>query len=160
LPGCRLAFLGQGASLPFAYELCLPKERANDPARREKAGGPQEIESRTKLQPALNQIEAAHRAGLELGMSGADAAYGELPDFRDALTALGLPYCVGVRERTTIWPERKGPLPPKPYSGRGERPKLLRRDQQHRPVSVKELALSLPEKQYLQVAGAQARAGS
>lgn len=146
-----LSWVNEWASLPFAYQLYLPKEWADDPARRAKAGVPKEIEFRTKPQIALAQIEAAHHAGLALGVIGADAAYGDLPDFRDALTARGLPYCVGVREMTTVWPEGKGPLPPKPYSGRGPRPKLLRRDQQHRPVSVKELALSLPEKRYRQV---------
>ena len=109
---------------------------------------PEEIEFRTKPQIALVQIQAAHRAGLELGVIVADAAYGDLPDFRDGLTALDLRYCVGVRETTTVWPEGQGPLPPKPYSGRGPRPKLLRRDETHRPISIKELAASLPEGAY------------
>ena len=146
-----LSLANDWASLPIAYDLYLPKSWAEDPARRQKAGVPAEITFRTKPQIALNQIEVAHRAGLELGVIGADAAYGDLPDFRDGLTALGLPYCVGVREMTGVWPEGKGPLPPKPYSGRGPRPKLLRRDEQHRPISVKELALGLPEKNYRQV---------
>jgi hypothetical protein len=36
------------------------------------------------------------------------------------------------------------PLPPKPWSGRGRPPTRLRRSPEHQPVSVKELALSLP----------------
>src|SRR5229473_5057661 len=36
------------------------------------------------------------------------------------------------------------PLPPQPETGRGRPPKLLRRDEQHQPISVKALALSLP----------------
>jgi SRSO17 transposase len=146
-----LSLANEWASLPIAFDLYLPKEWANDPQRREKAGVPKEIEFRTKPEIAVGQIKAAHRAGVELGVIEADAAYGDLPDFRDGLTTLGLLYCVGVREPTTVWPEGKGPLPPKPYSGRGPRPKLLRRDEKHRPISVKKLALGLPEKKYRKV---------
>lgn len=143
-----LSLANEWASLPIAYDLYLPKPWADDLERREKAGVPPEIKFRTKPQIALDQIEAVHQAGLELGVIVADAAYGDLPDFRDGLTALSLRYCVGVRETTSVWPEGRGPLPPKPYSGRGPRPKLLRRDKRHRPISVKELALGLPEKKY------------
>jgi len=146
-----LSLANEWASLPIAFDLYLPKEWANDPQRREKAGVPKELEFRTKPEIALEQIKAAQRAGIALGVIAADAAYGDLPDFRDSLTTLGLLYCVGVREPTTVWPEGKGPLPPKPYSGRGPRPKLLRRDEQHRPLAVKELALGWPEKTYRKV---------
>lgn len=146
-----LSLANEWTSFPIAFDLYLPKEWASDPERREKAGVPKQIEFRTKPRIAFQQIEAAHRAGLELGVIEADAAYGDLPDFRDDLTRLGLRYCLGVREPTTVWPEGKGPLSPKPYSGHGPRPKLLRRDEKHRPISVKELALGLPEKNYRQV---------
>ena len=146
-----LSLANEWASLPIAFDLYLPQEWADDPVRCEKAGVPKQIEFRTKPQIALGQIEAAHRAGLELGVIEADAAYGDLPDFRDGLTQLKLLYCVGVREPTTVWPEGQGPLPPKPYSGRGPRPKLLRRDEQHQPISVKQLALGLPAKAYRKV---------
>src|ERR1051326_851677 len=146
-----LSSANEWLSLPIAYDLYLPKEWAEDPERRRRAGVPPEVKFRTKPQIALGQIEAAHRAGLELGLILADAAYGDLPDFRDGLTALDLRYCVGVREPTTVWPEGEGPLPPKPYSGRGPRPKLLRRDETHRPISVKELAARWPEKSYRKV---------
>lgn len=146
-----ISLANEWASLPLAFDLYLPQAWADDPERRMKAGVPPEISFRTKPEIALDQIKAAHRAGLELGVIVADAAYGDVPDFRDGLSELELRYCVGVRETTTLWPEGQGPLPPKPYSGRGPRPKLLRRDEQHQPVSIKELALSLPEKNFRQV---------
>src|SRR3954451_10610649 len=37
------------------------------------------------------------------------------------------------------------PLPPKPWSGRGRPPKLIRRDNEHQPISVKALALALEQ---------------
>src|SRR5215813_3424911 len=146
-----LSSANEWVSLPIAFDLYLPKEWALDPERRKKAGVPKEVKFRTKPQIALEQIEVAHRAGLELGVIVADAAYGDLPDFRDSLTALDLRYCVGARETTTVWPQGQGPLPPKPYSGHGPRPKLLRRDKKHWPISVKDLAMGLPEKNYRKV---------
>ena len=40
------------------------------------------------------------------------------------------------------------PLPPKKWSGRGRRPKRLHRDDGHKPISVEELALSLPKRSW------------
>ena len=44
--------------------------------------------------------------------------------------------------------EGAGPLPPKPWSGRGTKPTKLRRDGDHQPLSVKQLAMSLPPSAY------------
>ena len=58
---------------------------------------------------------------------------------------LGLTYVAGILSNTAVWAPGTGPLPPKPTRrGRGRPTKLLRRDAEHQPVSVKELALSLP----------------
>jgi SRSO17 transposase len=146
-----LSLVNEWLSLPIAFDLYLPAVWAEDPARREKAGVPQEIGFRTKPQIALSQIQAAVTAGVDLGVIGADAAFGDDTDFRDRLTALDLRYCVGVRQKTTLWPEGEGPLPPKPSSGRGRKPSRLRRDLQHQPVTVEALALSLPAKKFRKV---------
>jgi SRSO17 transposase len=146
-----LSLVNQWMSLPIAFDLYLPEVWANDPARREEAGVPKEIEFRPKPQIALRQIQTALKAGVDLGVIGADAAFGDDTDFRDALTSLDLRYCVGVREKTTVWPEGQGPLPPKPYSGRGRKPSLLRRDLEHQPVTVKELALGLGAEMFRKV---------
>jgi len=73
-----------------------------------------------------------------------DAGYGNNSDLRADITALGLTYAAGILSTTTVWAPGARPLPAKPWSGRGRPPKLLRRDDKHRPVSVKALALSLP----------------
>ena len=52
-------------------------------------------------------------------------------------------YVAGIVPTTTVWAPGTAPLPPKRWSGRGRRPTRLRRDAKHRPVTVKELALSL-----------------
>src|SRR5712672_2157802 len=62
-------------------------------------------------------------------------------------TALELSYVAGILSNTTVWAPGTGPLPPKPYvPGRGRPTKQLRRDAKHRPIKVKDLALSLPAK--------------
>lgn len=146
-----LSLVNQWMSLPVAFDLYLPREWVTAQVRREKAGVPPEINFRTKPQIALGQIQRAVKAGLEMGVIGADAAFGDATEFREGVTALGLRYCVGIREMTTVWPEGQGPLPPKPYSGRGRKPKLLQRSEQDQPVAVEELALSLPAKKFRKV---------
>jgi SRSO17 transposase len=74
----------------------------------------------------------------------ADAAYGINTEFRDGLTRLGLPYMVGVQSTMTAWGPGQQPLPAKPRGRMGRPPRLLRRSRQHQPVSVKQLAMSLP----------------
>jgi hypothetical protein len=53
---------------------------------------------------------------------------------------------------TAVWRPGEAPLPPAPYSGRGRPAKRLRRDETHRPVSVKTLALELPADTWQQIA--------
>ena len=48
------------------------------------------------------------------------------------------------------------PLPAKAWSGRGRPPKRMRRDAEHRPISVKELALACPSAHGARSSGAKA----
>jgi SRSO17 transposase len=102
----------------------------------------------TKPQIALDQMKAALAAGVPAGVVLADAAYGTNGEFRAALTQLGLSYAVGVQSNVTVWSPGVDPLPAKDWSGRGRRPTRLRRDADHAPVSVKELAKSLPKEAF------------
>lgn len=74
----------------------------------------------------------------------ADAGYGDETAFRDGVSELGLLYAVGIRPGTSVWEPGKAPLPPKPWSGRGKPPTLLRRAPGHEPQAVKALAMQLP----------------
>src|SRR4051794_37848369 len=47
-----LSLANAGASFPIAYRLYLPKDWAADPARRKKAGVPEEVTFRTKPETA------------------------------------------------------------------------------------------------------------
>jgi SRSO17 transposase len=74
----------------------------------------------------------------------ADAGYGVDGQFRSGVTKLGLEYVVGVQSSITVWEPGKEPLPPAPRKKMGRPPRLLRRDPEHQPVAVKQLAMSLP----------------
>jgi len=146
-----LSVANDHASLPIAYQLYLPEAWANDPARRRKAGGPEDIAFQTKPQIALAQIRAALLAGVSSAVVLADAGYGVDTGFRDGITELGLRYVVGIQSSTTLWPPGQAPLPPKPWSGRGRRPTRLRYDETHQPVSAKDLAVGLPAKAFRRI---------
>jgi SRSO17 transposase len=138
-----LSVANHHASLPVAYRLYLPQDWAQDRKRRRKAGVPEEISFKTKPEIALEQLRWACEAGLARGVVLMDAGYGAETDLRTNITTLGLSYVAGTRPNTTVWPMGKVPLPPKRWSGHGRPPKLIRRDDNHRPISVKQLALGL-----------------
>ena len=132
------------ASLPIAYRLYLPQDWADDPSRRRKAGVPASVRFQTKPKMALEQVRQAVSDGVPRGVVVADIAYGNDTAFRDELTALGLRYAVGIQAKTTVWSEGAAPLPPPKYKGTGRPPKLLRRDPDHQPLAVEQLAATLP----------------
>jgi SRSO17 transposase len=132
------------SSLPIAYRLYLPKDWAEDTARRQKAEVPDEIEFQTKPEIALEQIRQAVVGEVERGVVLADAAYGMNTEFREALTELKLEYVVGVQSSMTVWEPGKQPLPAKTAGALGRPSKLLQRSADHQPVSVKQLAQQLP----------------
>jgi SRSO17 transposase len=85
-----LSVANDQASLPVAYRLYLPKDWAEDPTRRQKAGVPAPVRFQTKPEIALDQVRQAISNGVPRGVVVADAAYGNDTAFRDELTALGL----------------------------------------------------------------------
>jgi SRSO17 transposase len=141
-----LSLANNHASLPVAYRLYLPQEWAGDRDRLRKAGVPGNIGFQTKHEIALEQLRWACATGLPRGVVLMDAAYGNNSDLRADITALRLAYVVGILSNTTVWAPGTGPLPAKKWSGRGRPPKRLRRDAEHWPVSVKDLALGLSKR--------------
>lgn len=141
-----LSIANAHASLPVAYRLYLPQEWTQDRERLSKAGVPEDIAFKTKHEIALEQLGWACAAGLPRGAVLMDAGYGNNSDLRADIRALGLSYVAGIQSNTTVWAPGTEPLPAKKWSGRGRPPNRLRRDDKHWPVSVKELALSLPRR--------------
>ncbi len=132
------------SSLPIAYRLYLPEIWASDKKRKEAAGVPDEVEFQTKPQIALDQIRNAVQEEVPRGVVVADAAYGTDGRFRSTVTELGLKYVVGVQSSFSVWEPGNEPLPPLPRKATGRPPRLLRRDRDHKPVSVKQMASLLP----------------
>ena len=127
-----LSLANRHASLPVAYRLYLPKDWAEDAARRRKTGVPEDIGFKTKPEIALEQIEAACKAGLPRGVVLMDAGYG-CNRLRAGVTALGQSYVAGIMPNTSVWIS-------------GERPGLRRKKAAATlpdTISVKELALGL-----------------
>jgi SRSO17 transposase len=106
---------------------------------------PPEIRFQTKPEIALDQIRQAVAEDVPRGTGLSDPAYGNHFGFRGELTQLGLRYVAGLESNTTVWRAAQAP-PAIPVShGRGRPQRRLPRPGEHQPVSVKELALSLPE---------------
>jgi SRSO17 transposase len=132
-------------SLPIAWRLYLPESWARDRVRRKATGVPEEIRFQTKPAIALAQIRQAVEQEVPSAPVLADSAYGNDTEFREGITELELPYVVGVHENMTVWRPGEVPRPKLRRKGRGRPPTRLHRDAEHQPVSVKELALSLPQ---------------
>ena len=138
-----LSLANKVASLPIAYRLYLTQAWADDPERRRRSKVPPEVVFQTKPQIALDQIAAAKARGIAPGTILADAGYGADGGFRGGLSTVGLAYVVGVQPTLNVWRPGEGPLPPKPWSGKGRPPSLVRRSPDQKPISVKALAEEL-----------------
>src|SRR3954464_941588 len=154
-----LSVATEHASLPVAYRLYLPEAWAADPTRRAVAGVPEEGGFATKPAIALDQVRQALADGVPPGVVVTDAGYGSGTDFRDGITARGLPYMAGILGTTGLWPPGAGPLPAAPRGGRGRPPKRLRRDAAHQPLAAGRLATGLPADAWRSVAWREGTAG-
>lgn len=163
---CRVAvslsIVTERGSLPVSYRLYLPREWADDPARRGKAGVPEDVAFETKPALALRQIKAALEAGHPRGVVLADAAYGDETAWREGLAKLELTYAVGVRSATTVWWGDYQPVsePTISSSGRGRPRTRLWRDAAHQPNAVSELARQLPDRAWRTVTWRQGSAAA
>jgi SRSO17 transposase len=108
------------AALPIAARLYLPEDWAHDDERRGQVGVPLDVPFQTKPALALEQIRAAHAAGVPSGVVLADEAYGGNGPFRRGVAALGLSYALAVpsslrlappgdRRRARLWRGRTDP---------------------------------------------------
>jgi len=145
---CQVAvtvtLVNEAVSVPAAYQLYLPAEWARDRARRRVARIPTTVTFQPKWQIALGQIRALHGESVPAAPIVADAGYGVILEFRDALTASGLPYLLGVREDTLVWPPGVTPRPPRRRRLRGRPPRRLKGPARQHPVRLSALVAQLP----------------
>lgn len=149
---CRVAvslsIATANGSLPVGFRLYLPRAWSDDRARCEKAGVPEEVGFATKPELAMRQIEAALEAGYPRGVVLADAAYGDETAWREQLAGHGLSYAVGVRPGTTVWWDEHQPLAQAKPDGPGRRRRRLKRDADHQPITVLDVARALPARSW------------
>ncbi|MDQ2964112.1 MAG: IS701 family transposase [Pseudomonadota bacterium] len=143
-----VSLANEAYSLPVAYRLYLPQSWAEDAPRRQQGKVPATVKFATKPVLALHLLEQLRGVAQLPDLVVADAGYGVDTKFRERLGALGFKYVVGITGAVSVWPQGQGPLPPKPWSGRGRKTKLLRRDAQHQPLQAKALALQLPHQRF------------
>jgi SRSO17 transposase len=107
-----------------ALRLFLPAEWTDDPARCQAAGVPEDcVAYRTKLEIALEELDRLRAGGLTWGCVLADAGYGVSATFRQALSARGLTWAVGIPRIQKVYPaDVTTHMPaPKPQAGRPRR---------------------------------------
>jgi SRSO17 transposase len=89
----------------LSLRLFLPESWTSDAARMDKAGVPAPLrEYRTKPEIAIEEIDRVIAAGVRFGCVLADAGYGLSAPFRQALSARGLCWAVGIPRHQKVYP--------------------------------------------------------
>ncbi len=146
IDNCQVAtslhLAGEAGSACIAMRLFLPEPWADDLDRRRKAGVPSEVEFKTKLQIALEQLDAARASGVRRHVVLADAAYGDSIEFRRGLRERGLHYVLALKSESVVWPPGSDPRVPRRRSRIG-RPRSRHRDPHNPPIAIAALAPTL-----------------
>jgi SRSO17 transposase len=148
-----LSMANHFGSLPIAYRLYLPKEWAEDRARRERAGVPEDICFKSKPQIALDLIQQACAADIGRAVVLMDLDYGRDSRLRAGITTLGLTYVAGIQPNVLVWPPGvipKGGSKPLTNTGRRDEPGL---------ISVKEVVRGLPKRAWRTIRWREGSAG-
>lgn len=140
--GVFLIGVTPAGSALLEHQLYLPKDWADDRARRKKTRVPEDVRFQTKPEIATDQIRRVRANGhVAFDWITADELYGRNGDFLDALEADGQNYVVEVPVDTVVWTEDPA-TQKRPWCGNGRPPKNARRDSVR---SVKDVAASLPD---------------
>lgn len=129
-----LSVANEHASLPIAYRLYLPQDWAEDPARRSKAGVPDEIRFETEAAIALGQVRQALAERVPVGVVLGSARFGGDAEFRAAISDLGLLYALGIQLSASLQPSGTAPC-----------------ERGCEPPTAKALALELPMQEWRSV---------
>jgi SRSO17 transposase len=101
--------------VPVSVRLFLPETWTADPARLDKAGVPEEhCAFQTKPEIALSEVDRIMAAGVRFGCVLADAGYGISAPFRQALSARGLVWAVGIPRIQKVFPAEVEMVAPPP----------------------------------------------
>ena len=120
--GVFLAWASEQGHALVDKALYLPREWTEDRDRCRAAGVPETITYRSKAELALAMLRQARQSGhWPTDWVTADAGYGEVPSFRDALDTDGWRYVVEVPSTLTVFTQAVRTAVPD-WSGRGRKP--------------------------------------
>jgi SRSO17 transposase len=142
-----LHLAGERGSCMVCFRLYLPKEWTDDRRRCRAVGVPDEVTFKTKWQIALGLIDQARALGISTRPVLVDAAYGEVSEFREALTERGLKYVVGIPSNHLVWPPGTDPKPPK-RGGKPGRPRTRWRDGSAQPIAIADVVEGIGRERY------------
>jgi SRSO17 transposase len=132
------------AAVPLEFELYLPEEWANDPARLKKAGLPLNAPFKEKWKISLDLLDRAKSRGVECRVVCADGGYGVVTEFRQELAKRGFAYALGVQKSLSFWLAPRIDIPPPPKQGKLGAPRKPRLPER---LSAESYTLALaPEK--------------
>jgi SRSO17 transposase len=156
--GVFLAYVSPRGRALVDKGLYLPREWTDDPSRCAAAGVPEAQRSyRSKTEIALALLQRAQAWGyLRAAWVTGDDAYGQVPQFRDALAAMGLRYVLEVPGHLTVWPLAPTWEQP-PYAGFGRPPKARWKMAERQTVA--ERAASLPKEAWQEITVAEGAQG-
>jgi SRSO17 transposase len=131
--------------------LYLPKEWTRDRARCERVFVPSTIPFQEKWRLALTLLRRARAAGLTFTAVLADAAYGDVTVFREALHRLNLPYALGISSDLTVFLGRPRRAAPESAARRGRPATRFRLLDSVSPLTVSKVAAGLPARAWRRI---------
>lgn len=134
----------KGRAWILGAALYLPKEWTRDRARCARVHVPSTVRFQEKWRLALTLLRRARAAGLRFTGVLADAAYGDVTAFREALHRLDLPYALGISSHLTVFRGTPRVAAPAAATRRGRPPTRFQLLDDITPVAVKTLAAALP----------------
>ncbi len=144
-----LHLAGEVGSCCIGMRLYLPEEWTKDPDRCREVGVPNDVSFSRKWEIALRLLDDAHGWGVAKRLLLADAGYGEITEFREAVAARGYPYIVGMGGDPVVWMPGTEPMAPSDWRrprGHSGPTRTRYRDGEHSPVSLLALATALGRK--------------
>lgn len=101
--GVFLGYAGERGYALLDRELYLPQSWAEDGARRQAAGIPDQIEFQTKPMLGRQMLERAFQSGVSCGWVAGDEVYGRDSKLRRWLEERGQPYVLAVAADQRLW---------------------------------------------------------
>jgi SRSO17 transposase len=141
----------KGRAWILGAALYLPKEWTRDRARCARVGVPPTTRFQEKWRLALTLVRRARAAGLTVTAVLADAAYGDVTVFREALHRLNLPYAVGISSHLTVFLGTPRVAAAVATTRPGRPPTRVRLIEPVKPIAVSKLATTLPARAWRRI---------